>query len=170
MKALLLVADGFEDLQLFCPLYRLREEGAQVTIAAPTGKTLTGQRGYTIEPDMPIREVNPSEYDLLLVPGGISPERLRLREEAVDIARTFLDEDRRVVIIGHGAQLLISAGAISGRALTCTPGIRDDVRSAGGKYRDSAIVVDGNLVRCRGSDDLAELNRVLVASIASPGY
>src|SRR5947209_5948029 len=101
MKALVLVADGFEDLQLFCPWHRLREEGFEVTLASPAGKNATGQHGYVVVADMPIREANPSEYDLLLVPGGSAPERLRLREEAIDVARTFIDEDRRVVVIGH---------------------------------------------------------------------
>src|SRR4051794_25186473 len=96
MKALILAADGFEDLQLFYPWYRLQEEGLQITLASPGGQTITGLHGYLIEPDMPIREVNPAEYDLLLIPGGNSPERLRLREEAVDIARTFMEEHRRV--------------------------------------------------------------------------
>src|SRR5579871_5350373 len=115
MKALVLAADGFDDLELFYPFYRLREEGIQVTVAAPGGHTIAGQHGYRIEADTPIRELNPGEYDLLLIPGGASPERLRLREEAVDVARTFMEEDRRVAVIGRGIQLLISAGALNGR-------------------------------------------------------
>src|SRR5215813_7843576 len=115
MKALILVADGFDDLQLFCPWYRLQEEGLAVTLASPGGQAVTGQHGYRVEVDTPIHELNPSEYDLLLIPGGASPERLRLREEAVDVARTFMEEDRRVATLGHGPQLLISAGALSGR-------------------------------------------------------
>ena len=164
MKALILLADGFEDLQLFCPWYRLREEGADVVLASPSGKPATGRHGYTVACDMPIREANPSEYDLLLVPGGYSPEKLRLREEAVDIARTFMDEDRRVAVVGHAAQLLISAGAISGRQVAASAEVRDDIRAAGGSYRDEGVVADGNLVSCRGNDDLPDLCRALLAS------
>src|SRR5437870_3093777 len=99
MKALILVADGFEELTLFLPWYRLREEG-------------------------------------------------------VDVARTFMQEGMRVAAIGHGAQLLLSAGALDGRRVTCSPGIRDDVRAAGAVYRDEAVVIDGNLLTARGADDL----------------
>jgi protease I len=119
---------------------------------------------------MPIHEVNPSEYDLLIIPGGYSPEKLRLREEAVDVARTFLDEDRVVAAVGHAAQLLLSAGAISGRSLTSAPEVRDDVRTAGGTYRDEAVVIDGNLITCRDSEALPDLGKALLAGLAlQPG-
>ncbi|MGH9676937.1 MAG: DJ-1/PfpI family protein, partial [Candidatus Acidiferrum sp.] len=107
--------------------------------------------------------LNPSDYELLLIPGGTSPEKLRLREEAVDVARTFMEEDRRVAALSHGLQLLISAGALSGRTATCTSSIRDDIRAAGANYRDQPIVVDGNLLTCRGRDDLPGFCRQLLA-------
>ncbi len=163
MKALILIADGFEDLEMFYPWYRLREEGIEVTIAAPGGQTVSGQHGYKIEPDMPIRELNPGEYDLLVIPGGASPERLRLREEAVDVARTFMDEDRRVGVIGRGIQLLISAGALNGRQATCAPALRDDLRAAGGSYHDESVVSDGQLLSCSGGDTLPAFCRRLLA-------
>lgn len=163
MKALFLLADQFEDLHLFVPLYRLREEGVAVTLATPAGKPATGRRGHTVAADSPIREANPSEYDILLIPGGYAPEKLRLREEAVDIARTFMDEGRQVVAIGHGVQLLLSAGSAAGRHVACAAEVRDDVRAAGGSYHDEPVVADGNLLTCRGQDDLPELCRQLLA-------
>jgi protease I len=166
MKALILLADGFEDLHLFYPWFRLREAGSQITLASPTGKAVTGRHGYVAGCDMPIHEVNPSEYDLLIIPGGYSPEKLRLREEAVDVARTFLDEDRVVAAVGHAAQLLLSAGAISGRTLTAAPEVRDDVRMAGGTYRDEAVVIDGNLITCRDSEALSDLGKALLTGLA----
>ena len=167
MKALILVADGFEDLELYYPWYRLREERIDVTVAAPGGQVVTGQHGYKVEPDTPIRELNPSEYSLLVIPGGAASERLRLREEAVDVARTFMDEDRRVAVIGRGIQLLISAGALNGRQATCAAALRDDVRAAGGSYRDEAVVADGNLLTCRGTDALPDFVRQLLASLGA---
>ena len=68
MKALILVADGFDDLELFCPWYRMQEDGIAVTLASPGGKFVVGQHGYRVATDMPIREVNPAEYDLLVIP------------------------------------------------------------------------------------------------------
>jgi protease I len=165
MKALVLLADGFEDLELFCPWYRLQEEGVDVTIASPTGRTVTGRHGYAVEADMPIREVNPAEYDLLLIPGGRSPEGLRLREEAVDVARTFIEEEKRIAAICHGPQLLLSAGVLNGRSVTCARAIRDDMRAAGANYRDEAVVVDGNILTSRGPDDLPQFCQHLVALV-----
>jgi protease I len=167
MKALIVAAEGFEDMELFGVWHRLLEERIDVIIASPSGNKVTGLHGYHVEPDMPIRELNPSEYDLLVIPGGASPERLRLREEAVDVARTFMEDDRRVAVIGRGIQLLISAGALNGRQVTCAAAIRDDVRAAGAAYRDEAVVVDGNLVSCRGLEELPDFCRQLVAAVAA---
>jgi protease I len=165
MKALFLEADGFEDLTLHLPWYRLREEGIHVHLASPHMHVLTGEHGYRVEPDTTIHEVNPAEYDLLIIPDGICGERLRVREEAVDVARTFMQEGMYVAAIGHGPQLLISAGALDGRRVTCSPGIRDDVRAAGANYGDEAVVVDGNLVTCRGADDLPDFAKAVLRLI-----
>src|SRR5262245_66267798 len=158
MKALFLIADGFEDVQFFCPYSRLRARAGPGTVAAAVdNKPVTGLHGYVVEPDMPIPELNPSEYDLLVIPGGRAPERLRLREEAVDLARTFAQDGSLVAAIGHGPQLLSSAGALDGKSLTCDPGIRDDMRVVAAAYRDEAVVVDGPLLTARGNDDLPVL-------------
>ena len=109
MKALILIADGFDDLQLFCPYYRLLEEGVAVTIASPRGHKAVGLRGFPIEADTPLAAVDPTEYDLLVIPGGQSPERLRLREEAIGwlgFAATLPDYR------GRGAQSAILAARI----------------------------------------------------------
>jgi protease I len=161
MKALLLIAEGFEELTLFVPWYRLREEGVKVTLASPLLHAVTGLHGYTIEPNARIHELNPADFDLLVIPDGPAVERLRIREAAVDVARTFSQEGR-IAAIGHGPQLLISAGAVDGRTLTCSPGIRDDVRASGATYRDETCVLDGNLLTGRGPDDLPEFTRALV--------
>jgi protease I len=163
MKALILVSDGFEDLTLFLPWYRLREEGVEVRLASPLMHALTGVHGYRIEPDVRIHEVNPAEYDLLVIPDGSTVEKLRQREAAVDVTRTFVQDGSRVAAIGHGAQLLISAGVLDGRTVTCDPGIRDDVRAAGATFRDEAVVRDGNLISCRGADDLPAFCKVLIS-------
>jgi protease I len=166
MKALILATDGFEDLTLFLPWYRLREEGLDVRLAAPMMHALKGMHGYRIEPDARIHEINPAEYDLLVIPDGLAVEQLRQREEAVDVTRTFVqDGGVRVAAIGHGPQLLISAGVLDGRTVTCAPGIRDDVRMAGAHYRDEAAVRDGNLLTARGPDDLPNFCLRLVAGL-----
>ena len=165
MKSLILLADGFEDIQLFHPWYRLREEGVEVRLATPGGRPVTGKHGYRVKADSPIDEVNPGEYDLLLLPGGDAPARLRLQETPVAITRMFAEDGRPVAAVCHGPQLLISAGCLDGRIVTCAPTIRDDVRAAGATYRDEAVVTDGNLITARGSDDLPEFGKALVATL-----
>jgi protease I len=125
---------------------------------------LTGLRGYRVEPDVRAHDANPAEYDLLVIPDGPAAESLRLQEGAVDLARTFVQE-AKVAAVGHGPQVLISAGALDNRAVTCSPGIRDDVRAAGAEYRDEAAVRDGNLLTGRGPDDLPEFCREMVRLI-----
>ncbi len=168
MKALILVADGFEDLSLFLPWYRLKEEGIDVELAAPKMTTITGAHGYTVEPDLPLHEVVCSDYELLLLIDGRSSEKLRLREEARDITRTFMQDGANVAALGHGQQILISAGALDGRTVTCSPGIRDDVRMAGALYRDESTILDSSLLTGRSVDDLPEFCRRLVALMKSP--
>jgi protease I len=166
MKALILVSDDFEDLSLFLPWYRLREEGVDVRLASPLMHAMTGLHGYRIEPDARIHEVNPAEFDILIIPDGPAIEKLRQREEAVDVTRTFVqDGGSRVAAIGHGPQLLISAGVLDGRMVTCDPGIRDDVRAAGALYRDEAVIRDGNLMTARSSDELPALCGMLMSSL-----
>ena len=162
MKALFLVADQFEDLSLFVPWYRLREANVDVCLASPMMRSLVGVHGYRVEPDVPIQEVTPAEYDLLVIPHGPAVEALRIREGVVDITRTFIQEGCRVAAIGHGAQLLISAGVLDGRMVTCSPGIRDDVRAAGAAYHDEPVVHDGQLLTARGCDDLPLFSRTLI--------
>ena len=167
MKALILTADGFEDLTLFLPWYRLREEGFETRLAGPMMHALTGIHGYRVEPDVRIHEINPAEFDALIIPDGPAVERLRLLEEAVDVTRTLVqDGGSRVAAIGHGAQLLISAGVLDGRTVTCDPGIRDDVRAAGANYRDEGLVRDGNLITVRGADDLPGFCRFFLCQLA----
>jgi len=168
MKALILIADGFDDLQFFCPYYRLLEERVTVRVATPGGQNAVGLSGYRVEADMPIVEVDPAEYDLLVIPGGQSPERLRLREEAIGIARTFMDEDRPVAAIGTGLQLLISAGSLVTKQATSAPGIRDDLRAVGAIYHNKATIRDGNLLTGRSGADLPEFCRQLVTFLTAP--
>ncbi|CAN5121345.1 type 1 glutamine amidotransferase domain-containing protein [soil metagenome] len=161
-RALFLVGDRFEDLSLFLPWYRLREEGVEVTLASSLLHGLTGIHGYCVEPDCRINDVTPTDFDLLVIPDGSSmTESLRMREEALDVTRTLAQEGR-VAAIGHGAQVLQSAGALDGRTVTASPGIRDDIRAAGALYKDEAVVLDGNMLTGRSVDDLPEFNRALV--------
>jgi protease I len=167
MKALLLSADGVEDCELLYPLYRLREAGIDVEIAAPQRGCLTGKHGYTAEASLAFAEVRPAAYDLLVIPGGKAPETVRLDESAVAVTRSMLRAGKVVAAICHGAQVLISADVLHGKEATCWQGIRDDLKAAGALYVDREVVVDGNLITSRCPDDLPAFCREIFAAIGA---
>ena len=154
MKVLFLSADEFEDLELIYPLHRLREDGHEVYVASFQRGRITGKHGYPVNVDLAFEEVDPHEFDALVLPGGRAPERVRLNEKAVAIARKFFEDGKPVASICHGPQVLISAGVLKGRKGTSTITIRDDVRNAGAEWVDAEVVVDGNWVSSRHPGDL----------------
>ncbi len=158
-KILIMSADGFEDLELFYPLHRLREEGYEVIVASLKRGVITGKHGYTVEAQLAFDEVNPEEYVGLVLPGGRGPERVRLSPHAVRIVKHFFERNKPVAAICHGPQVLISARVVSGRRLTSWYGVKDDVMVAGGIWKDRSVVVDGNLVTSRHPGDLADWMR-----------
>jgi len=157
MKALIIAENDFEDIELLYPYYRLKENGYHVVIAS-SQKIIRGKKGYEIKPDAEYGEIDASDFDCLIIPGGKSPERVRLNDEALKIVRQFFDENKPVAVICHGAQVLISAGVVKGRKIACWYGIKDDVIAAGGEFVDG-VSVDGNLVSARFPDDLPEWMR-----------
>lgn len=168
MRSLALATDGVEDIELSYPRYRLIEEGIEVDIATPGGKEIQGKIGYVFEPDLELRDADPADYDHLLLPGGRSPERLRLEEGAASITKEFWEGGKFISAICHGPQLLISADVLGGVQATCYPSIQPDLSNAGARYVDEAVVVDGKLVTSRAPDDLpdfmSETTRKLVRS------
>jgi protease I len=165
MKALILSADNFEDMELFYPLNRLKEEGIAVKVASMKKGVITGEYGYSIEVDMTFSEVKPEEFNMLVLPGGKAPEKVRLEEKALEISRHFFSGNKPVAAVCHGVQILISAGVIKGRKATCYIGIRDDMKSAGALYEDREVVVDGNLVTSRHPRDLYAFGRELIRKL-----
>ncbi len=162
MKALMMTADGFEDTELLVPKYRLEEEGVEVEIAAPETGTVTGKQGYEVGVDLPLDDVRAEDYDLLVLPGGHGPEKVRRNENALRVARAMMLSHEPVAAICHGIQTLISAQVVEGRNATCWPGIADDLKEAGAVYQDSEVVVDGRLVTSRKPEDLSAFCRELV--------
>ena len=152
-KILILSGDEFEDLELFYPYYRLKEEGFEVILAS-NKDTIKGKKGYQIKVDKKFDEINPDEFDALVLPGGRAPERIRLDKKAVEIVKHFFEKKKPVAAICHGPQLMISAKVVNGRKLTSWYGIKDDVIAAGGEWFDREVVVDENLVTARHPGDL----------------
>jgi protease I len=154
MKALIISADNFEDTELLVPYYRLKEEEIQVDIASIKKGKIKGKHGYEVEVDKTLKEVNPDDYDILILPGGKAPGVIRKEKEAIDIAKHFFQKNKPVSAICHGPQILISAGLLKGRHATCYKSVAQEMKDAGVLYEDKEVVVDGNLVTSRQPSDL----------------
>jgi len=169
-KAVVLTADQFEDMEVFYPVFRLLEEGWKVDIAAPSMKEIGGERGYSLKPDKTIAEVDPDEYDLLVIPGGApdgAPATVRKIKRAQEIARSFLTKNKPVASICHGPYTLVTADLVRGRHLTSYwhDGVPEEIRKAGGIWEDKEVVVDGNLVTSRWPMDLPAFMREVLRMV-----
>lgn len=159
MKAIVLTTDGFEDSEFNYPYYRLREDDWEVDVATPEGESVEGKHGYEFDADFAIDEYEPAtwaeQYDLLVIPGGYSPESLRTEApESAEIVRAFDDAEQPIAAICHGVQLLISADVLEGREVTGYWSLEVDVENAGAEFVDEEVVVDGHFVTSRAPDDL----------------
>ena len=166
-KVLMLTGDAGESLEVLYPYQRLREEGYEVDIAAPTKKrlqfvvhdfvddfdTYTEKPGYTWPADLAFSEVDPSDYVALVVPGGRAPEYIRNDPDFQRIVRHFFDDERPVAQLCHAAQALGAAGVLEGRRTAAYPALAPDVEAAGAEFVDSEAVVDGNMVSARAWPD-----------------
>jgi protease I len=162
MKALILSADDFEDSELLVPYYRMKEERVDVDVASIGKGTITGKHGYQVVVDKTLEEVQPKEYDLLIIPGGRAPAALRTEEAALELAASFLRTNKPVAAICHGPQLLVSAGLLRGRRATCYQSVTPELKQAGAVYQDAEVVVDGNLITSRKPADLPAFVREIM--------
>ncbi len=162
-KVIQLVSDDFEDLELWYPVLRLREEGATVHIVGEeANKKYIGKYGVPIESDIAFSEVTVDDYDAILVPGGWSPDKLRRYEEVLQMVRVMNEKQKPIGQICHAGWVLISADVLKGRKVTSTPGIKDDMTNAGAKWVNEPVVVDGHLVSSRRPPDLPDYMREFI--------
>ena len=165
-RVLQLVSDDFEDLELWCPVMRLREEGFTVDLAAEKPGLYHGKYGVPCEVGLSFKDVNPGDYDGVLVPGGWAPDKLRRFPEVLRIVREMDAEGKLIGQICHAGWVLASAEILKGRKVTSTPGIKDDLEHAGAIWLDEAVVVDGNIVSARRPPDIPEYMRALVMTLS----
>jgi protease I len=160
----MVLAKNFEDVEATDPMDYLQERGVEVTVIGLNKDVIEGKKGAKITPTTTFEEITPEQFeqfDMMLIPGGGSPENLRIHEEAVDFARRFTQSGRPVASICHGPQLLISSKVLDGRTLTSVNKIRDDVINAGGNYVDQEVVIDDNLITSRTPADLPAFNQAM---------
>jgi len=165
MKALIISADNFEDTELLVPYYRLKEEGIEVDVASIKKGTIKGKHGYEVQADKALKEVNPDDYGILILPGGKAPETVRKDKNAVEIAKHFFQKNKPVSAICHGPQTLITAGLMKGRHATSYKSVAQEMRDSGALYEDKEVVVDGNLITSRQPSDLPAFMREIMKVI-----
>lgn len=166
-KILILAGDAAESLEVLYPYQRLREEGYEVDIAAPSRKklqfvvhdfidgydTYTEKPGYSWPADVAFSEVDPAGYVALVVPGGRAPEYIRNDADCRRIIQHFFKEEKPVAQLCHAPLALAAAGVLKGRKTAAYPALEPDVRAAGAEYVDSEAVVDGVMVSARAWPD-----------------
>lgn len=166
-RVIALVDEEFEDLELWYPVHRVREEGAEVHLVGDkAGKTYIGKYGVPATSDYAFEDIDASVYDGVLVPGGWAPDKLRRYEGVLSIIRSMDKAGKPIGQICHAGWVLISAKILQGRTVTSTPGIRDDMENAGATWLDQEVVVDGHLVSARRPPDLPAYGKAFCDKLA----
>lgn len=166
-RLIILAEDLYQDLELWYPLLRMREEGAQVTIVGTeAGVTYKSKTGYPVTSEAASREVKATDYDGVIIPGGYAPDLMRRHEATVTLVRDAFAQGKVVAAICHAGWVLASAGILKGRRVTSVLAIRDDVVNAGATYEDVEVVVDGRLITSRKPDDLPAFCREIIRALS----
>lgn len=170
-KIAILVANGFEQVELTEPKKALEQAGAQTFIVSPEqGRVKAwnhGNWGDEFQVNVQLDGTKPEDYDALLLPGGVmNPDKLRIIPEAVRFARAFFEARKPVAAICHGPWTLINADAVKGRTITSWPSLQADLNNAGAKWVDREVVVDNGLVSSRKPDDIPAFNRKMIEEFA----
>ncbi len=165
-KVIVLAEDLYEDLELWYPVLRLREEGAKVVIAGTGAPSYAGKNGYPLAVDTSADKVSADDFDAVVIPGGYAPDRLRRYPAVLALVREMFQRGKVVAAICHAAWVPISAGILKGRRVTCFHAIKDDVINAGAEYEDAEVVRDGNLITSRQPSDLGAFCREIILALA----
>lgn len=163
VKVICLIEESFEDLELWYPILRMREEGATVHLVGPeANKKYIGKYGVPAISDFSFKDIKAEDYDALLVPGGWAPDKLRRYPEVLNIVKVMDEQKNPIGQICHAGWVLISAKILNGKNVTSTPGIKDDMENAGAKWFNEPVVVDGNIISSRKPGDLPEYMKAYI--------
>jgi len=167
-RVAVLVDDQYQELEVWYPLLRFREDGAEtVAVGAEAGKTYSSKKGYPVVADKSAAEVDAAHFDAVVIPGGWAPDALRQNERMVCFVRDMDRAGKVVAAICHAGWMLTSADIVRGRKVTCFKAIKDDMIHAGGKYVDEEVAVDGNLITSRMPIDLPAFCREIAKALAA---
>ena len=165
-RVAILAENNYEDLELWYPLYRLREAGAEVfVVGTGTADTYTSKHGYPVKVDAEAVTVDAGQFDLIVIPGGYAPDLMRRSPAMVNLVRDSHAQGKLIAAICHAGWMLCSANVIRGRTVTGFKSIKDDMVNAGGHYVDQEVVRDGNLITSRTPADLPAFLREIIAAL-----
>jgi protease I len=166
IRAAVLVEQQYQEMEVWYPLYRLREAGCKVTLVAPEGgKDYPSKLGYPAKSDKAAKDVKADEFDIVVIPGGFAPDFLRRSEAVLRLVSDMAEQGKVVAAICHGPWVLCSTQALKGKKATCFFAIKDDVINAGAKYQDAEVVRDGNLITSRKPDDLPAFMQTIFQAV-----
>jgi protease I len=164
------LGEDFEDSEFRIPYDSLREAGHQIEVLGPTaGETVKGKRGNEqVRIEAACADRNPDDYDALVIPGGYSPDHLRVDREVVRFVHKMVHSDKLIAAVCHGPQLLIEADAVEGKTVTSWPSVHTDLVNAGARWVDREVVVDDRLITSRKPDDLPAFSAAIRERLARP--
>ena len=162
-----LAENMYQEMELWVPYYRLREEGAEVKVIGAGGaKSYTSKHGYPVNVDVQAESVSAVEFDAVIVPGGYAPDVMRRHAAMVKLVREAHQQGKVVAAICHAGWMLVSAGILKGKRATSFFSIKDDLVAAGANWVDEEVVVDGTLITSRRPDDLPAFCREIIRALA----
>lgn len=166
-RVAILVADGFEQVEMTEPRKALEEAGFSTELISPAHAEVQAwkhdEKGDKFRVDVELDSANPDDYEALLLPGGVqNPDKLRTIPRAVAFVKSFFEHDKPVAAICHGPWMLVEAGVVRGRRLTSWPSLQTDLRNAGANWTDEEVVTDGNLITSRKPADIPAFNHKVV--------
>jgi protease I len=165
-RVLILAENDYEDLELWYPLLRLKEEGATVTVAGTgSSDTYKSKHGYPVKVDTVADNLKAASFDAVIIPGGWAPDRLRRYPAVLKLVREAYEAGKVVASICHGGWVPASAGILKGRKVTCVSAIKDDLINAGATYLDQEVVKDGRLITSRVPSDLPAFLREIILTL-----
>ena len=165
-RVAILVANIFEDNELFYPYFRLQEEGFQVDlVGAEKGVVYQSKHGAPAVSDLASSNASADDYDAVVIPGGYSPDQMRQCAETVRFVKDMNKKNKLIAAICHGPWMMISGCDLTGRTLTGYFSIKDDIENAGAKYVDEEVVVDGNLITSRTPKDLPAFAKAIIKAV-----
>ncbi|MGQ3686350.1 MAG: type 1 glutamine amidotransferase domain-containing protein [Candidatus Loosdrechtia sp.] len=155
MKVAVLIEDHYQVLEVWYPYLRLREEGIKtVLVGTGTKKSYTSKEGYPAQEELSIKKASIDDFDGVVIPGGYAPDILRRYDEINTFVRNIYQQGKLVAAICHAGWVLVSAGVLKDKKVTCFYAIKDDIVNAGAEFIDQEVVVDGNLITSRNPYDL----------------